>query len=82
MYFEQFIRLFVRATYLLFGEPATVDKKLVSCCKRKVVVFTTVEKPVPLVVRRSLSHRDGLLLLSPLDQTEHFGGGGLQHKKT
>lgn len=48
MYFKRFIRLFVRATYLLFEEPATVDKKLVSCCKRKVVVFTTVEKSVPL----------------------------------
>ena len=48
MYFKQFIGLFVRATYLLFGEPATVDKKLVSCCKCKVTVFNTVKNPVPM----------------------------------
>ena len=48
MYFKQFIRLFVRATYLLFGEPVIVDKKRGSRYKCKVVVFITEKNPVSL----------------------------------
>ena len=51
MYFKQFIRLFVRATYLLFGEPATVDKNLSAAASVRSQCSTLLETRAPVLRR-------------------------------